>query len=456
MSLLNLRLSARPSDKGVYGGNAITTCRPIRVVHVINDSVSAQAVVSLSALISDLAGAGDCQHVALVGRATAGSDNLARLPAILSTLAVEMGRIDCVAPRSVDSLVAGFDSPDVLHLHGYSDIFHALARGWSRLGLPLVATLDATEVLRELAGSGSRLFHFSQSARKYGFIVLVGPEYERKKLIALLDRRLGIAEKGEIGCDVRGAYHLVIGKCIRSILGFRVRVTDVASLTAFLDKSVSERTCRKLAFLNANLAVTASRDKRTALALRDFVLMNDGIGVNIASRLLYGTGFRTNLNGTDFIPRYLDCSTHRLRLFLLGAHPEIAIRTSAVMERRWPQHHIVGFHDGYFSDLDEDKIAAQISAAKPDIVLVAMGNPRQELWAARHTPASAPISICVGALFDFLSGEVRRAPLWVRLMRSEWLFRLSLEPRRLWRRYTIESLQFLLLVFAQYCSGARA
>jgi exopolysaccharide biosynthesis WecB/TagA/CpsF family protein len=97
--------------------------------------------------------------------------------------------------------------------------------------------------------------------------------------------------------------------------------------------------------------------------------------------------------------------------------------------------------DGY---VDPYTVAERVRAARPDVLLVALGNPLQECWIdANLAQLDARVAIGVGALFDYLAGRVVRAPRWVRALRGEWLFRLLVEPRRLWRRYVLGNPQFL-------------
>ena len=202
-----------------------------------------------------------------------------------------------------------------------------------------------------------------------------------------------------------------------------------------------------VAFCNAHTAQLAFDQPAFADTLRGMLVLNDGIGIDLAARALGYGPFPDNLNGTDFVPALLQTRQQPLRLFLLGAKPEVLKRTRDVIAQRYPHHQIVGSHDGYFSDADLTGIADTIAAVKPDVVLCAMGNPRQEFviaaLAARH---AAHVLIGVGALFDFLADAIPRAPPLVRRMRMEFLYRLAQEPRRLGRRYTIESLAFLVAI----------
>jgi alpha-1,3-mannosyltransferase len=166
--------------------------------------------------------------------------------------------------------------------------------------------------------------------------------------------------------------------------------------------------------------------------------------MDIGCFLKYGTRFSCNLNGTDFIPTFLENTRHKLRIFLLGSRGNVVKEAARVLALRFPAHRIVGFHDGYFPEERSAEIAEKIRRANANVLLVAMGNCMQELWIADNLERTgATLALGVGALFDFISKRVPRAPRLVRASCLEWLWRLMLEPRRLWRRYTIRSVLFL-------------
>jgi len=184
-------------------------------------------------------------------------------------------------------------------------------------------------------------------------------------------------------------------------------------------------------------------------------VLNDGIGTDIASRVLYGAKFPDNLNGTAFVPYFLSELQRGLRIFLLGAKPGIAERTAAVLQDQFPHHRVVGVRDGY-GDIDAPALSKMIRSARADLLLVGLGNPTQELWLARHFEATGcTLGVAVGALFDFMAGQVPRAPHWIRSARLEWLYRLCVEPRRLASRYLLGNPRFLSSVVALWWSGAR-
>jgi alpha-1,3-mannosyltransferase len=121
-----------------------------------------------------------------------------------------------------------------------------------------------------------------------------------------------------------------------------------------------------------------------------------------------------------------------------------------------PHHAIVGCRDGYADAADTTEITEAIRRAGADVLFVGMGNPKQEVWLLEHlAETGCRLGFGVGALFDFMSGAVPRAPAWMRAARIEWAYRLMQEPGRLWRRYLVGMPTFLVRVAAQWCVGAR-
>ncbi len=206
----------------------------------------------------------------------------------------------------------------------------------------------------------------------------------------------------------------------------------------------------KLGFANSHVVNLASTDLQFAQSLAGFLLLPDGVGVELGALILHGTTFPDNLNGTDFIPALMAHSSRPLTIGLVGARNGVAQRAADSLRALAPQHHVVVFSDGYFSEADEPALLQALTEKRPDLLLVALGNPKQELWIAskldwRHCSVAAG----VGALFDFLAGEVVRAPRPVRVARLEWAFRLLQEPRRLWRRYILGNPAFILRILLQ-------
>ena len=210
-----------------------------------------------------------------------------------------------------------------------------------------------------------------------------------------------------------------------------------------------------IGFCNAHTAEVALRNPAYARALGGMTLFNDGVGVEIAARVLEGRGFPANLNGTDFLPVVFGRLERPTRVYLLGATEGVAAEAGAKFAAVFPNVDIVGARDGYFPAGEEAGIVAEVAAARPDMLLVALGNPRQEMFINRNFDAfGVRVAFGVGALFDFTAGRARRAPEWARAARVEWLYRLAQEPARLLRRYTVETGRFLLAVLKLRLSGA--
>ncbi|WP_425040318.1 WecB/TagA/CpsF family glycosyltransferase [Primorskyibacter sp. S187A] len=202
---------------------------------------------------------------------------------------------------------------------------------------------------------------------------------------------------------------------------------------------------KTVAFFNAHCANERARTPAYARALRraEFVLP-DGIGIELAARL-DGRALAENLNGTDFVPALLARAAKAGRsVFLLGGRPGTAQAAAQRLCMDIPGLRVVGMRDGYGGIKRRQDTIDEINESGADIVLVALGVPLQELWidANRHA-IDADVVLGVGALFDFLAGNVRRAPGLVRRARMEWAWRLAMEPRRMAKRYLVGNATFL-------------
>lgn len=231
----------------------------------------------------------------------------------------------------------------------------------------------------------------------------------------------------------------------RDIGGVKIAALTQEDALSLLDAAMARRDHVKLAFCNANLVNLAARDASLRRLLARFLVLSDGIGVDIGSRLLYGESFPANLNGTDFIPALIAAQAQPLKVLLLGGKPGVAERAAARLGQDYGMHRFEVLSHGYFQPEEEPALLARLREARPDLLLVAFGNPLQERWIAEKIDIRhASVVAGVGALLDFLAGEVERAPDAIRQMRLEWLYRLWLEPGRLWRRYVLGNPVFLL------------
>ncbi len=242
----------------------------------------------------------------------------------------------------------------------------------------------------------------------------------------------------------------------RIILGVPVVALPWSVAIETMRAMIAEQRFALVTWLNAHNANLAQDDDEFRCALERFLVLPDGIGVDIASKLLHGAPFPANLNGTDFIPALLTAETRPLRIGLVGAHADVVEKATASFRHLAPQHEFRIISDGFFKAADEPRILEILKNYQPQILLVAMGVPRQEMFMARHLAAEhCTLAFGVGALFDFRAGVVPRAPLLVQKLRFEWLYRLAQEPARLWHRYIVGNPVFLLRVVRAKLRGEK-
>lgn len=212
----------------------------------------------------------------------------------------------------------------------------------------------------------------------------------------------------------------------------------------------------QVAFVNPDCVNIARRDVAYRRTVNQAgLVLPDGIGMRIAGKLLHKP-FRQNVNGTDLFPRLCDRLGQRGgSLYLLGAQPGVAAAVANWVAIHHPGVRVVGAEHGFFGAEELPGVLARIQTAQPDVLLVAMGAPAQDRWIAQHAEATgAKVALGVGGLFDFYSGRVVRAPQWVREIGLEWAFRLLQEPGRLWRRYLVGNVSFLIAVALQRLLGS--
>jgi len=241
---------------------------------------------------------------------------------------------------------------------------------------------------------------------------------------------------------------------VRRLLGVDVSVFTGTEAIDAVRSALADAGCTHFAFLNAHGANLSCENDSYRRALTGFCVLADGVGVDIGSKLLFGKAFPENLNGTDFVPRLLDSLETPLTVGLLGAKADIGERARAELARNHRQHTFRVISDGYFDGVEEQALLDGLAAEPVDILLVALGNPKQELWIAENCLAEhAKVALGVGALFDFIAGHVPRAPAFLIRIRCEWMYRLWLEPGRMWRRYVVGNPLFLMRVFRQKLTG---
>jgi N-acetylglucosaminyldiphosphoundecaprenol N-acetyl-beta-D-mannosaminyltransferase/alpha-1,3-mannosyltransferase len=253
-------------------------------------------------------------------------------------------------------------------------------------------------------------------------------------------------------CEGRGPPALA-GK--RSLGGVTLALLDQPSAVALVVAAIERRSQAVFAFCNLHTFNLAQQSAALQTALARSVVFNDGVAMNIASRVLCGAPFPANLNGTDLTPALLGAIGRPVAVFLVGSAPGVAEQAGRVLEARFPMVSVVGCQHGFFDDGDSARVVAAIRAAGAELVLVGMGNPRQEVWASGVASQTGAVLLCVGAFLDFTAGRFTRAPAWARAMRCEWAWRLALEPRRLAPRYLLGGARFAWTILRERLRSPR-
>lgn len=236
-----------------------------------------------------------------------------------------------------------------------------------------------------------------------------------------------------------------------SVLGIRIDNLTMTESLEWIRAAIEKETPAQVSFLNPHCANVACRDGAYFQSLEDSALtLADGIGLKIAGKLL-GREIRQNVNGTDLFPRLCaELAGTGQGLYLLGGRPGVPEAVRDWITEHHPGVTVSGVRNGYFSEAEEPDIVEAIRRSGASVLLVAFGVPKQELWIARHLDAlGVPVVLGVGGLFDFFSGRIPRAPLWMREIGLEWVYRLYQEPGRMWQRYLVGNGTFLLRVLAE-------
>jgi N-acetylglucosaminyldiphosphoundecaprenol N-acetyl-beta-D-mannosaminyltransferase len=237
------------------------------------------------------------------------------------------------------------------------------------------------------------------------------------------------------------------------LFGFDFASLTTGSLLDLISRSVSARKRCWVATVNVQHLCLAERDSsfREVLSGAD-VLIADGMPIVWVSRLT-GDALTERVTGSDLLlPLAERASAEGWRLFLCGGEPGVPERVAKSLRTRWPDLKVTGTASPFFVDYEAlvDPVANQgvlaaIRRARPDVLLVAFGAPKQEQWIGHHLMSkelNAPVAIGVGGTFDFLIGRQRRAPRWMRRAGLEWVFRMMTQPRRLTPRYARDTLTF--------------
>lgn len=233
------------------------------------------------------------------------------------------------------------------------------------------------------------------------------------------------------------------------VLGIGVDRVAMREALAVLEGFIRERVPRLVATANAEMVMLAQDDRELfGILNRADLVLADGAGVVWAARRL-GPGVPERVAGYDLTQELLRrAAVAGFRVYWLGAAPGVAETAARLAAERFPGLVSVGVHDGYFRP-DDAEIVTRIRDANPDILLCALGVPKQEKWLSRNLQLlGVPVSIGVGGTFDVMAGLVKRAPLWMQRAGLEWSYRLIRQPSRLVRMLALPRFVLRVLLSA--------
>jgi N-acetylglucosaminyldiphosphoundecaprenol N-acetyl-beta-D-mannosaminyltransferase len=237
-----------------------------------------------------------------------------------------------------------------------------------------------------------------------------------------------------------------------NILGCPITKLSLEGTIEQIEDFIASKRPHYVAMINVAKLIKMRSDKELEQSvLRADIIGADGVPLVWLSRL-FGTPLPGRVNGTDLMYKLLErANVKGYSIFFLGAKQEVLQKVVEIVRTQYPSVRIAGFHHGYFSDAEETAIVHKIHVAQPDILFIAFGTPKKELWVKRYLQnMGVPVVHGVGGSFDVFAGLVPRAPLWMQWGGLEWLFRLAQEPRRMWRRYLVTNTLFIMLVLREW------
>lgn len=258
-------------------------------------------------------------------------------------------------------------------------------------------------------------------------------------------------------------------KPVISLFGMQIDAVDMNAAVQRVTQWCAEPRgdkCKYVVTPNVDHAVMFQTDEGLRQSYEGAsMVLADGAPVVLASRLL-GKTLPERVAGSDLVPALFDfvakskeADSAPLRVFLLGAGPGVADRAAEVIHQRWSGVEVVGTLSppmGFQNDEAENqKILDAVAESEPDVVMIGLGAPKQELWIGRHAEQlQAKAALCIGATIDFLAGEKSRAPRILQKLGLEWVHRMATEPSRLAKRYARDAWIFPRLVWREWRQGS--
>ena len=231
------------------------------------------------------------------------------------------------------------------------------------------------------------------------------------------------------------------------VLGIGFDSLSMDEATALALSAMEDRSSKYIVTPNPEIVMLCQENKGLASAVNEaFLVLPDGIGIVYGAKIL-GTPLKQKIPGIDFAQAlFAPMAEKKMRVFLLGAAAGIAEEAGRILSSRFPGLQISGTRDGFFKEDENEALIQKINSASPDLLLVCLGSPKQELWMQENAPKlNVGLMAGLGGSLDVFSGTVKRAPAAFQKLGLEWLHRLIKQPSRAKRMTNLPKFAFAVI-----------
>lgn len=232
------------------------------------------------------------------------------------------------------------------------------------------------------------------------------------------------------------------------ILNTYVNAMSMDEIVDAVEEMIERRVPVQHVVINALKVNLMRKDENLRKIVNECPLINaDGASIVLAAKMLK-IPLKERVAGFDLFVRLVqEASDKNYKIYLFGAREEVVKKVKAIFERKYPTLQIVGYRNGYFTEADEPEIVKNMAESGADMMFVAFSSPKKEYWIRRYLKElNIPFVMGVGGSFDVIAGTTKRAPLWMQKCGMEWFYRFIQEPGRLWKRYLVGNVSFMIYV----------
>ena len=232
------------------------------------------------------------------------------------------------------------------------------------------------------------------------------------------------------------------------ILNTYVNAMSMDETVDAVEEMIERRVPVQHVVINALKVNLMRKDENLRKIVNECPLINaDGASIVLAAKMLK-IPLKERVAGFDLFVRLVEeASDKNYKIYLFGAREEVVKKVKAIFERKYPTLQIVGYRNGYFTEADEPEIVKNMAESGADMMFVAFSSPKKEYWIRLYLKElNIPFVMGVGGSFDVIAGTTKRAPLWMQKCGMEWFYRFIQEPGRLWKRYLVGNVSFMIYV----------